>query len=70
MERIELERRFMEHQEEQAQLALMSQMNREQMLGIITAEESKLDEELDKLAHEKERSRQKLVQDLQAGLFS
>ncbi|XP_052789874.1 E3 ubiquitin-protein ligase LRSAM1-like isoform X2 [Mya arenaria] len=63
---IEVERSFAEHQEAQAQLALMAQMNHEQMVSMIAEEENRMDQELDKLSREKEDSRKRLVKDLQA----
>ena len=64
---VEVERQFVEHQEAQAQLALMAQTNRDRMVAVIAAEEHKLDEQIDKLSREKELSRKKLVGDLRAG---
>ncbi|KAL4219600.1 E3 ubiquitin-protein ligase lrsam1 [Mactra antiquata] len=64
LELIEVERRFEEHQAEQAQLALMAQKNRDEMVAIIAVEENKIEEELDKLSRQKEVSQKKLVDDL------
>lgn len=64
---IEVERRFTEHQEEQAQLALMAQRNRDHMMEIIASEENKIGEELDKLSKQKEIREKKLVADLRQG---
>lgn len=64
LEMIEVERRFTEHREEQAQLALMAQRNRDQMLAMIAQEENKMGEELDKLSKQKEQNQKRLLEDL------
>jgi hypothetical protein len=64
---IEVERQFAEHQEEQAQLALMAQKNRDQMIAIIAQEESKMERELDKLSKQKEINQKNLIDDLRKG---
>ncbi|XP_060571912.1 E3 ubiquitin-protein ligase LRSAM1-like [Ruditapes philippinarum] len=64
LELIEVERQFAEHQEEQAQLALMAQKNRDQMIAIIAQEESKMERELDKLSKQKEINQKNLIDDL------
>lgn len=64
---IEVERKFAEHREEQAQLALMAQRNRDQMLAMIEQEEYKMGAELDKLSKQKEIDQKRLVEDLRKG---
>ena len=47
----------------------MAQKNRDQMIAIIAQEESKMEEELDKLSRQKEINQKNLIDDLRKGLY-
>ncbi|XP_052223149.1 E3 ubiquitin-protein ligase LRSAM1-like isoform X2 [Dreissena polymorpha] len=65
LELIEVERSFAAHQELQAQMALLAQQNRDQLVRVIEQAESKLDSELNKLSREREVNQKRLIRDLQ-----
>jgi len=64
---IEIERSFAEHTAAQAELALTAQRNRENFVAIVAQEEGRLTEEIEQLSRQRDSSRQRLIQDLQAG---